>query len=365
MSSKVLYVDDDEVDREAVGRVVRTWGSEWRAEFATGLQDGQRILDSENEFDVVVADYRLQDGLGKDLIQVGSPWPLIVVTAYEDPWISVELMRSGAHDYIGKDPDRAWLELLKPTVERVMARFRLERKLTERNEDLARLQEEIGYMDRCSTIISNVLTIPLHAATHHLRLLADSPAVQVDGLLSRYCAGALKATSRCSDMLAGLRYYSRIEAGGGQFAAVSLADVARSAMADFPAMRDIDWVTVDDLPTVRADIHQIREVFRQLLRNSIENHPDGRPNVTITASRIGGSHCIAVHDDGPGVAEELHQEVFLPFRTIGGLSERLGLGLAIVEKIVRRHRGQIWIEDADEGGARFVFSIPKAYGDHS
>lgn len=70
-----------------------------------------------------------------------------------------------------------------------------------------------------------------------------------------------------------------------------------------------------------------------------------------------------VEDDGPGVPKDLREKIFDAFyrpdksrtRDKGGA----GLGLATVKKIQQWHNGQVWVEDSELGGARFVLSYPR------
>ncbi|MHC4883540.1 MAG: two-component system sensor histidine kinase NtrB [Planctomycetota bacterium] len=65
---------------------------------------------------------------------------------------------------------------------------------------------------------------------------------------------------------------------------------------------------------------------------------------------------LLVADTGPGVPEELKEQIFNPFFT--RRQEGTGLGLAIVQKILQDHDGTIWVEDCHPTGARFVFDLP-------
>jgi two-component system, LuxR family, sensor histidine kinase TtrS len=65
---------------------------------------------------------------------------------------------------------------------------------------------------------------------------------------------------------------------------------------------------------------------------------------------------VAVVDNGPGISDELRQHLFESFFTTK--PDGLGLGLAIVQSIVERHRGRVEAENADDGGAIFRVVVP-------
>ena len=68
-----------------------------------------------------------------------------------------------------------------------------------------------------------------------------------------------------------------------------------------------------------------------------------------------------MQDDGPGIAPEYHQKIFLLFQTLRdrNTAESTGIGLSIVQKIIDEHKGSIRVESAPGQGAGFIFTWPK------
>jgi len=69
-----------------------------------------------------------------------------------------------------------------------------------------------------------------------------------------------------------------------------------------------------------------------------------------------GSLRVEVSDRGPGIPVPIRETLFTPY--VSTKPKGTGLGLAIVQRVVAEHRGTIRVEDAPEGGARFVIEIP-------
>jgi signal transduction histidine kinase len=67
---------------------------------------------------------------------------------------------------------------------------------------------------------------------------------------------------------------------------------------------------------------------------------------------------ISVSDTGPGISEEVADKIFEPFYTTKAAGEGTGLGLSVTYGIIRDHKGEIRVEKADSGGARFVIELP-------
>ena len=108
--------------------------------------------------------------------------------------------------------------------------------------------------------------------------------------------------------------------------------------------------------TFASDRDQLIQIVLNLTINAIQmTPPDGR--VVLQCSHTDGIVCLEVSDSGPGIAPNDRSRILDPF-----VSQRpggIGLGLAVVHDIVRRHHGELAIEDSTLGGARFVIRIPQ------
>jgi signal transduction histidine kinase len=109
--------------------------------------------------------------------------------------------------------------------------------------------------------------------------------------------------------------------------------------------------------TLRRD--GIRHVLLNLLENAVKYGPDGQ-TVRVELRRAGGDVQLSVTDQGPGVPRDEQESVWRPFTRGRDAQERggSGIGLAIVREIATEAGGRAWIEDAPNGGARFVVAFP-------
>ena len=117
------------------------------------------------------------------------------------------------------------------------------------------------------------------------------------------------------------------------------------------------------LPTIVTNRTQLQQVFTNLISNAIKYHD--HPNtghIHIGCDDVSGEfYRFSVQDDGPGIAPEYHERIFIIFQTLveRDALESTGVGLAIVKKIVERQGGRIWVESAEGQGASFYFTWPK------
>ena len=112
-----------------------------------------------------------------------------------------------------------------------------------------------------------------------------------------------------------------------------------------------------ELPPVEVDPDQVKRAMLNLVDNAVEAvGPSGE--VTVEAAWLGAAHRarIVVADDGPGIAPEDKERLFIPYfstKTTG-----MGLGLPIVQQIAADHGGSIRVEDNTPRGSRFVLELP-------
>jgi len=124
---------------------------------------------------------------------------------------------------------------------------------------------------------------------------------------------------------------------------------------------------IGSLPVVEADRMQMTQLFQNLISNALKFHKKGKPPVVRISHRIleNGFHEIRVEDQGIGFDEKHRERIFKPFERLHGNSEYegTGMGLAICQKIVRRHGGELTAESSPQEGATFIVTLPPLRGE--
>ena len=118
---------------------------------------------------------------------------------------------------------------------------------------------------------------------------------------------------------------------------------------------------LQDVPIVEADAGRMRQVFHNLIRNSLEAMENThKQKVKISTRYIHDQGMelvdIKVEDSGPGFKEEIVEEAFDPYVT--SKPKGTGLGLAIVKKLVEEHGGRIAARNREKGGAEISLLLP-------
>jgi nitrogen fixation/metabolism regulation signal transduction histidine kinase len=135
-----------------------------------------------------------------------------------------------------------------------------------------------------------------------------------------------------------------------------LEDVGRGT----PAPVEVRVSCATESIRVRMDPMMLKRTLDNILRNAIqavyEANPSGGGRVFVRAYATASAGFVEVRDNGPGVPEENWERVFDPYYT--SRAEGTGLGLAIVKKVVLEHGGEVRLDRAPEGGARFTIELP-------
>lgn len=213
-------------------------------------------------------------------------------------------------------------------------------------------------------------------ASHELR----TPLASIRGYAELFRIGAARErtevelamrriedeSARMGVLVADLLALARLdEAPARHHEPVDLAALARDAVGDARATapeREITLSAREPAP-VLGDSDGLRQLLANLIGNALEHTPERTP-VEVGVAPEGESVVLTVRDHGPGLPPGPAQRLFERFWRAQGGRERgragAGLGLAIVEGLVRAHEGQIDAHDAPGGGAIFTVSLPAA-----
>jgi C4-dicarboxylate-specific signal transduction histidine kinase len=137
-------------------------------------------------------------------------------------------------------------------------------------------------------------------------------------------------------------------------------------IADFVSTYSSAWKnlslesSVDEGLAIEADRDQLRQVLVNLCDNSSLALGGRSGSVTFSSGTSNRLVWVEVSDDGPGVSAAVRSRIFEPYSTTRGIGEGMGLGLAICKKILLDHGGDLELVRADEPGARFRLTLPKA-----
>ena len=248
---------------------------------------------------------------------------------------------------------------LRGAIQDITERKHREQRL---GELIERLQESNERLEHFAHAASHDLQEPLRMISTYLQLLEDRYESALDEEGQEYLEFAVDGADRMRAMIDGLLQYSRVETQGKPLEPVSLDAVLDDVLEDLQLQIEESDATiaVDDLPRVEGDGSQLRQVFQNLLENAIEYSGDEPPQIHVTAERDGDEWVVSVADEGIGIDPENTDQIFEVFERLHSRDEHsgTGIGLALCERIVERHGGDIWVDSEAGEGATFSFTLP-------
>jgi two-component system, sensor histidine kinase and response regulator len=392
---RVLIVDDDIVDRMAVRRALAKSGiSVITTEASTCAEAITRL--QTDLFDCAFVDYRLPDQNGLALIQAARrlniQHPLVVLTGQGDEQIAVDLMKSGATDYLGKSHispttlaqvlrnairiDRAEREVLA-TNQTLKENNQL---LLQQNSDLEqqRAQIQVQNLQQIDFIahLTHDLRTPLIAANLMYRLFKQEQF----GPLSADMHDALTAMDRSNqnllDLVNTLLEVHHHESGNKTltFTKCDMWQIIQDVVQELYPLaqhKSIGLAAVKDMAeslnlTVLGDCQEIRRVVANLVGNALKFTEVGGiklqlsfcPALAEEASAMNGWVTIDIQDTGLGMSAEEQKVIFDRFRTGQHRQAGSGLGLHLVQRIVTRHSGTVSVTSEPGKGSLFQVRLP-------
>lgn len=166
---------------------------------------------------------------------------------------------------------------------------------------------------------------------------------------------------RMHALIVGLLEYSRVGQTEGSQERVDTHELLEEIIDSLSPPKEFTIRIGEDMPVFHADRLQLGQVFSNLIGNSINHHQGSKGKVWVTAEDKGEFFEFCVADDGPGIAPEYHDKVFMMFQTLEttDYEGNTGIGLALVKKIVQEQGGTITLDSAEGKGTSFRFTWPR------
>jgi PAS domain S-box-containing protein len=236
----------------------------------------------------------------------------------------------------------------------------LEKRVDERTKQLLLANKEL---ESFSYSISHDLRTPLRAINGFAQILSEDYGDKLDDQAKRYCSvigeNAVKMGLLIDDLLTFSRF-GRSEMNQARINMRGILDgvISEVQEASNPGRTNID---IHNILDAKGDSSMIKQVWFNLVSNAIKFSSKKEQIEIIIASRQeGGKIIYSVTDNGAGFDPEFSAKLFKVFQRLHSTEEfeGTGVGLAIVQRIIHRHGGEVWAEGEIDKGAAFYFSLP-------
>ncbi|MFK0195080.1 ATP-binding protein [Kitasatospora sp. NPDC090308] len=234
-----------------------------------------------------------------------------------------------------------------------------------------RLERSNADLDAFAHAAAHDLKEPLRGISNAASFVIEDVGDALDGAGRRHLDTVRRLTVRMDGLLDSLLRYSQVSEVGLHRVPVPLAEALEHALEIAGPRLAEQRVRLlrGHLPVVHADPDRLQEVLVNLLVNAAKYaRADGPRTVEVTVERRPGPdggperETVVVRDNGIGVPAAQRELVFGLFRRLHRTAEHgggSGAGLAIVRRIVERHGGAVWLDDAPGGGTAVCFTLPE------
>ncbi len=346
---RLLYIDDDRGAGWLVQRRMERVG--FVVTLAASGPEGV-IRAAAERFDVIALDYYMpgRDGLDvlSDLRALPDPAPVVFVTVAEEPRIAVAALKEGAADFLIKDVQGAFLDLLEPTLRQAVDRSRTQRAHTIAEREL---RESRDRLERLATQQAVLLREVNHRVANSLQLISSMIALQARRLENGEARELLKRATERVDAVA-LIHRRLYTSNDVEF--VELDQYLNGLVSEFRrAMGQDGGGSRIELQAVPMRVETDRAVSMGLIVNELvtnalkyayRGREPGAVRIWLQPGVAGGLR-LGVEDDGVGYSAG-------PHRVKG-----TGVGGMIVVAMAETLRATI-TQDTDWPGTRFVLDVP-------
>jgi PAS domain S-box-containing protein len=275
---------------------------------------------------------------------------------------------------IRKDGSRFWASVTITAVHdddgRLTGFAKVTRDLTERKRNEEALEQAVeelrranAELDRFASVAAHDMTDPLRTISGFAEVLVESEPSEVEA--KQYATHILDSSLRLSAMLRGLLAYARAGRSTAGSTAVGLGSAVRQVRDDLAVAISEHRADVElELPGaahVFTDSNDLRIILQNLISNAVKFADPDAPVVTVSAQRAADAWRVSVRDNGAGIDPAHQERIFGAFERAPGTARGgYGLGLAICQRLVERHHGEIGVESAPTHGTVFWFTLPAA-----
>ncbi len=243
------------------------------------------------------------------------------------------------------------------------------RKLNEELEDrvmlrTAQLEATNKELEAFSYSVSHDLRAPLRAIHSFTSILKKDFELQLGAEGSRICRIIEDSSVRMGTLIDDLLAFSKVGRSNITYTTINMKAIAKKAFDEITGEAERDRITfnVINLSNAKGDVSLIRQAVANLLLNAVKySSKNESPVISFTSESREDEIIYSVTDNGVGFNMKYIDKLFKVFQRLHSESEfeGNGVGLAIVDRIIKMHGGRVWAESEIGKGSTFYFALPK------
>jgi PAS domain S-box-containing protein len=250
-------------------------------------------------------------------------------------------------------------ERKKAEEEIVRINVELEHRVRERTSELLAANQEL---EAFTYSVAHDLRAPLRHIDAFTRILVEDFGNSLPAEAQRYLENIRNGSRNMSHLVDDLLNLARVGRQELKVHPTPLTGLVQEVVADLKGEtegRKVEW-HLEPLPSVECDSGLMKQVFANLLANAVKyTRPRQLAVIEVGSRSFNGDTAVFVRDNGVGFNMKYADKLFGVFQRLHRAEdfEGTGVGLATVERIIRKHGGNVWAEAAVDKGATFYFTV--------
>ncbi len=380
---KILIVDDEPENIRILSIILRP---KYRIMAATNGAEALELALSQKKPDLIFLDIMMPGMDGYEVCRClknhpdTKSIPVIFTTALNSAEDEIKGLAAGAADYITK-PFHGDIILARAGthIELKLHRDHLEELARERADQLIH-SERLATLGTLSAGIIHEMSNQVHLLLLSIELLQVKfnnllPFMEIEtenmkensgtmtslndfqGLLKKILLAGKRATSILDNMKKFVRRddKKKVPVSVGTCVENALQLFQNALKHHAQVIKNLD----ESIPEINGNPGQLEQVIINLFKNASDAMESFNENLLMVSVTHEKAHVrMIIEDTGSGIPEDKLETIWEPFFTTKDSEKGLGLGLSVTKKIIEDHGGNIWAENRNEGGARFVIELP-------
>jgi light-regulated signal transduction histidine kinase (bacteriophytochrome) len=235
----------------------------------------------------------------------------------------------------------------------------LENKVRARTEELEIVNKEL---EAFSYSVSHDLRAPLRAVSGYTMMLKEDYEASFDDEARRITGNIISNVKMMGRLIDDLIAFSRLGKRDVTLRNIDMTEIVEHCIAQ----ESLQWsdrnfsITIEPLPPCMGDQDLLKQVWMNLISNAFKySSKQAEPGIGIGVIREGAETVYFVRDNGAGFDMKYADKLFKVFQRLHTQEEfeGTGVGLALVKRIIDKHKGRIWAESRAGYGATFYFCL--------